>query len=61
MNRAVETGAAVLLSSSDLTELLQMSDSLLLIKNGRIEAEFKRGEIDINQLIHYMGGIDAVK
>ncbi|MDQ1021731.1 hypothetical protein [Streptomyces afghaniensis] len=37
---ARDTGAAVLLVSADLTELLALSDRLLVLKDGRLVARF---------------------
>ena len=43
-------GAGVILHSSDLDELLQMCDRILLIQQGRVAHEFKRGEVNLARL-----------
>ena len=43
-------GAGVILHSSDLDELLQMCDRILLIQQGRVAHEFKRGEVSLARL-----------
>lgn len=46
----VARGAGVIMHSSDLDELVQMSDRLLVIKQGRIDRDFSRGEIELAAL-----------
>lgn len=46
MNGLTERGAAILMISSDLPEILGMSDRVLVIRNGRVTAEFRRGAVD---------------
>ncbi len=46
MNRLTERGAAILMISSDLPEILGMSDRILVVRAGRIAAEFFRGAVD---------------
>ena len=40
MKKAVEAGSAILLISSELPEVLNMSNRVLTIANGRITGEF---------------------
>ena len=40
MNRLTESGAAIIMISSELPELLGMSDRILVMRAGRIQAEF---------------------
>ena len=42
MNRLTARGAAILMISSELPELLGMSDRILVMHRGRIQAEFER-------------------
>lgn len=49
-------GAGVLLVSSELDEILALSDRILVMYAGRIVARFKRGEADEQKLGLYMGG-----
>ena len=46
----VARGAGVIMHSSDLDELVQMSDRMLVIKQGQIAKEFSRGEIELSDL-----------
>jgi len=46
MNRLTERGAAILMISSDLPEVLGMSDRILVMHGGRVTATFRRGEAD---------------
>ncbi len=43
-------GAGIILHSSDLDELLQMCDRILLIQQGHIAHKFKRGEVSLARL-----------
>lgn len=44
-------GASVLLVSSDLPELLGLSHRLLVMRGGRVAAEFRRGEFDEHRIL----------
>jgi ABC-type sugar transport system ATPase subunit len=46
----LDRGAGILLHSSDLEELVQLSDRILLFKKGRVDRELVRGEVDANEL-----------
>jgi simple sugar transport system ATP-binding protein len=54
--RAREQGAGVLLVSSELDEILTLSDRILVMYEGRIVAEFHRGEVSERELGLKMGG-----
>ena len=54
--RARDEGAGVLLISSELDEVLTLSDRILVMFEGRIVAEFRRGEVTERQLGLKMGG-----
>jgi simple sugar transport system ATP-binding protein len=49
-------GAGVLLVSSELDEILTLSDRILVMYGGKIVAEFARGQTDEKTLGRYMGG-----
>ena len=49
-------GAGVLLVSSELDEILTLSDRILVLFEGRILAEFRRGEVTERELGLKMGG-----
>lgn len=45
MNQLTKRGMAIILISSDLDEVMGMSDRILVMRSGSIVAEFERGEI----------------
>ncbi|MCL5072772.1 MAG: sugar ABC transporter ATP-binding protein [Actinobacteria bacterium] len=47
-----DQGAAILLISSEIEELLGMSDRILVLKKGKIVAEFERNIADKQKLMH---------
>jgi len=53
---ARDRGAAVLLISADLEEVLSVSDRIGVIYNGHIQAEFQADEVDPKVLGYYMTG-----
>jgi len=53
---ARDRGAAVLLISADLEEVLSVSDRIGVIYNGHIQAEFQADEVDPKILGYYMTG-----
>ena len=54
--RARDAGAGVLLVSSELDEILTLSDCILVMFEGRIVAEYRRGEVTERELGLKMGG-----
>ncbi|HWI58537.1 MAG TPA: ATP-binding cassette domain-containing protein, partial [Bacillota bacterium] len=54
--RARDQGAGVLLVSSELEEMLTLSDRILVMYEGRIVAEFHRGQVSERELGLKMGG-----
>jgi simple sugar transport system ATP-binding protein len=54
--KAREEGSGVLLISSELDEILALSDRILVMFDGKILAEFKRGEVTEKALGLRMGG-----
>jgi general nucleoside transport system ATP-binding protein len=54
--RARDEGAGVLLVSSELDEILTLSDRILVMFEGRIVAEYRRGEVTERELGLKMGG-----
>ena len=54
--RTRDEGAGVLLVSSELDEILTLSDRILVMFEGRIVAEFRRGEVTERELGLKMGG-----
>lgn len=53
---ARDAGLGVLMISSDLDEVMTLSDRIVVLYRGRLVAEFKRGAADINALGAAMGG-----
>ncbi len=52
-----EEGAGILLVSSELTEIMELSDRIYVIHNGSINGEFSRDSIDESELgIRMLGG-----
>jgi ABC-type uncharacterized transport system ATPase subunit len=54
--QARDEGAGVLLVSSELEEILTLSDRILVMYGGRIAGEFKRGQASESELGLRMGG-----
>jgi ABC-type sugar transport system ATPase subunit len=54
-----EAGIAVLLISSDMPEVIGMSDRLLVMRGGRIVAELDRAEADMEQLFAHAAGVET--
>jgi len=54
--RARDGGAGVLLISFELDEILALSDRILVMYEGRIAGEFRRGEVSEGELGLKMGG-----
>jgi ribose transport system ATP-binding protein len=59
MNRVVEQGAGVLMISSDLPEVLGMSDRVLVMRAGAVRAEFPREEATEAAVLNAALGITA--
>jgi rhamnose transport system ATP-binding protein len=54
MSELAAQGLAVLMISSELPEILGMSDRILVMREGRIAAEFVRGQADQETIAHAM-------
>ncbi|MFC5471963.1 ABC transporter ATP-binding protein [Cohnella suwonensis] len=52
-----DDGKSVLLISEDLDEVMQLSDRILVLYNGAIIGELKRGEADRERIGRYMAGL----
>ena len=61
MGDLVERGLAILMISSELPEIMGMSDRILVMREGRLVAEFKRDEADQEEIAAAMMGADASK
>jgi ribose transport system ATP-binding protein len=56
MNRLVKEGVAILMISSELPEVLGMSDRILVMHEGRITGEFSREEATQERIMHAATG-----
>ena len=52
-----KSGISVILISSDLSEVIQESDRILVMHNGRVEAEFAHGDFDLERITASAFGI----
>jgi rhamnose transport system ATP-binding protein len=59
MSELAAQGLAVLMISSELPEVLGMSDRILVMREGRIVAEFARGQADQETIAHAMMRVGA--
>ena len=59
MSELAAQGLAVLMISSELPEVLGMSDRILVMREGRIVAEFARGAADQETIAHAMMRVGA--
>ena len=51
-----DAGAAILLSSADLDEVLRLSDRVITLYGGRITGEFDKNHLDKSEIGYYMTG-----
>ena len=56
MDRLAREGVAILMISSDLEEVLGMSDRVLVLHEGRLAGELKRGELSEEAVMHLATG-----
>jgi ribose transport system ATP-binding protein len=61
MNELVKAGAAILMISSELPEVLGMSDRIYVMREGRIVAELARAEATQERIIKHAMGADELK
>ena len=54
---AAADGVGVLLISTELEEILDLSDRIVVMSRGRIVGEMKRGDVDLDRLGLLMGGV----
>jgi len=59
MVELLRRGAAIVMVSSELPEVLGMSDRILVIRDGRIAAEFSRTEATPDKIISVATGVAA--
>ena len=52
MNRLTATGVAIIMISSELLEVLGMSDRILVMRGGRLAGEFSAEEVTQEKILH---------
>jgi ribose transport system ATP-binding protein len=63
MENLAKNGAGIIMISSELPEILNMSDRILVMYNGQIVKEFEKGEATQEEILSYAigGGADSMK
>jgi len=56
-----ESGAGVIFVSSDLEEVLKVSDRIMVMAKGRVVKEFQRDEFDLTQVMAYCMDVSEVE
>ncbi len=56
MNRLVEEGVTVIMISSELPEIMGMSDRILVMCEGRLAGDFARADVSKEQIMEYATG-----
>ena len=59
LSQVAKSGVGVLLISTELEEILDLSDRIVVIFKGRIVGEMSRSEVDVERLGMLMGGADV--
>jgi general nucleoside transport system ATP-binding protein len=59
LREVAASGVGVLLLSTELEEILDLSDRIVVISNGRIVGEMQRAHVDVERLGMLMGGATA--
>jgi len=59
LREVAEAGVGVLLISTELEEILDLADRIVVISDGRVVGEMLRSEVDIERLGMMMGGADV--
>ncbi len=61
MNRLVENGKTILLISSEMEELMGMSDRIIVLSEGRISGELKKEEFNPDQIMTFASTVIEVE
>lgn len=59
IDRLAASGAAVLLISSELPELINLSSRILVLRDGRVTGELARADVSQEKLLYLMTGTEA--
>ena len=57
MNSLVESGKSILMISSEMEELLSMSDRIIVLHEGRVSGELQREEFNQDKVLELASGI----
>lgn len=57
MNSLVESGKSILMISSEMEELLGMSDRIIVLHEGRVSGELQREEFNQDKVLELASGI----
>ena len=57
MQNLASKGAGIIMVSSELTEIMNMSDRIEVVYDGRIVKEFAKGESDEEEVMEYSLGL----
>jgi D-xylose transport system ATP-binding protein len=58
MNKLAESGIAIVWASSEMPEILAVSDRVLVLYDGTIRGQFSRGEADQEKILALASGVD---
>jgi D-xylose transport system ATP-binding protein len=58
MNKLAESGIAIVWASSEMPEILAVSDRVLVLYGGEIKGQFSRGEADQEKILALASGVD---
>jgi rhamnose transport system ATP-binding protein len=61
MSRLAQTGMGIIMISSDLPEILGMSDRILVMHEGRVAAVLDRAEATQETIMAYASGADQTQ
>ena len=56
MNNLTKEGIAIIMISSDMPEIINMSDRVVVVFQGEIKATIRREEINQERIMHYATG-----
>ena len=57
MNGLVESGKAIIMVSSDMEEILGMSDRIIVLHEGLVSGELMRGEFRQERVLQLASGV----
>ena len=60
INKLAERGVAILMISSELPEILGMTDRVLVMHEGKLTAELQKAEMTQERIMHYATGGDKI-